>query len=77
MINDGRAGLEELRRDKGNYDFVLLDLAMPWFSDVKVIFNKLKEENLMDAKDIVIFTASSQKGQRNADGALYCTLSLS
>ena len=33
---------------------------MPEFSGLDV-FNKLKEENLVDTKSIVIFTASSQK----------------
>jgi DNA-binding response OmpR family regulator len=71
VINDGRAGLEELRRDKGNYDFVLLDLAMPEFSGMD-IFNKLKEENLLDTKNIVIFTASSQKDKEMLrEGAKY------
>ena len=37
----GKAGPEELRSDKEDFDFVLLDLAIHWFSDVKVIFNKL------------------------------------
>ena len=71
VINDGRAGLEELRSDKRSYDFVLLDLAMPEFSGMD-IFNKLKEENLLDSKNIVIFTASSQKdNEMLREGAKY------
>ena len=71
VINDGRAGLEELRNDKGDYGFILLDLAMPGFSGMDV-FNKLKEENLLDSKNIVIFTASSQKdNEMLREGAKY------
>lgn len=71
VINDGRAGLEELRSDKRSYDFILLDLAMPEFSGLD-IFNKLKEENLLDSKNIVIFTASSQKdNEMLMEGAKY------
>jgi DNA-binding response OmpR family regulator len=60
IINDGKAGLEELRRDNGNYDFILLDLAMPQYSGFDV-FNKLREENLLESKNIIIFTASAPK----------------
>jgi DNA-binding response OmpR family regulator len=71
VINDGRTGLEELRSDKRSYDFILLDLAMPGFSGMD-IFNKLKEENLLDSKNIVIFTASSQKDNEMLnEGAKY------
>jgi DNA-binding response OmpR family regulator len=71
VINDGRAGLEELRSGKRSYDFILLDLAMPGFSGMD-IFHKLKEENLLESKNIVIFTASSQKdNEMLMEGAKY------
>jgi DNA-binding response OmpR family regulator len=71
VINDGRTGLEELRSKKRSYDFILLDLAMPGFSGMD-IFNKLKEENLLDSNNIVIFTASSQKdNEMLREGAKY------
>ncbi len=73
VINDGRAGLEELRSDKRSYDFILLDLAMPGFSGMD-IFNKLKEENLLGSKNIVIFTASSQKDNEMLMGGAKCIL---
>jgi DNA-binding response OmpR family regulator len=72
-INDGKNGLEEIR-SKRDYDFVLLDLAMPEYSGFDV-FNKLMEENLLKSNNIIIFTASSQKdnGMNRVlrDGAKY------
>ena len=55
-INDGKQGLEAIR----NYDsnLVLLDLAMPNFSGVNIV-DCLKKENLVESKNIVLFTASS------------------
>jgi CheY-like chemotaxis protein len=58
VINDGRTGLEELRKEGEKYAVVLLDLAMPEFSGYDVI-NELKKEKLLDLKNIIIFTASS------------------
>jgi DNA-binding response OmpR family regulator len=60
VINDGREGLDEIRRAV-NYDFILLDLTMPEFSGWD-IFNKLKEEELLKSRNIIIFTASSKTG---------------
>jgi CheY-like chemotaxis protein len=58
IINDGREGLEELRKESEKYAVILLDLAMPEFSGYDVI-DQLKKENLLDSKNIIIFTASS------------------
>ena len=55
-IRDGRMGLESVR--EGNFDVVLLDLAMPEFSGFD-IFRALKDENLLGSKNVLIFTASS------------------
>ena len=55
-INDGRQGLEAIRNEDSN--LILLDLAMPDFSGVDVV-DYLKKENLVESKNIVIFTASS------------------
>jgi two-component system OmpR family response regulator len=60
VINDGREGLDEIRKVV-NYDFILLDLTMPEFSGWD-IFNKLKEEELLKSRNIIIFTASSKTG---------------
>jgi DNA-binding response OmpR family regulator len=60
VINDGREGLDEIRKEV-NYDFILLDLTMPEFSGWDV-FNKLKEDNLLKSRNIIIFTASSKTG---------------
>lgn len=58
-ILDGKAGLEAAR--KGDFDAILLDVAMPEFSGFDV-FRALKNENLLDSKNILIFTASSVSG---------------
>ena len=58
IINRGIDGLEEIRKNDGYYNVVLLDLAMPEFSGLDV-FNKLKEENLLKSNNVIIFTASS------------------
>ena len=55
-INDGKQGLEAIRNHDSN--LILLDLAMPNFSGVDVV-DYLKKENLVESKNIVIFTASS------------------
>ena len=58
VINDGRKGLDELRKETEKYTVVLLDLAMPEFSGYDII-SELKKENLLTSKNIIIFTASS------------------
>ena len=58
VINDGRKGLDELRKETEKYTVVLLDLAMPEFSGYDII-TELKKENLLTSKNIIIFTASS------------------
>ena len=55
-VNDGKQGLESIRNLDSN--LVLLDLAMPNFSGVDVI-DYLKKENLIESRNIIIFTASS------------------
>ena len=54
-INDGRGGLEAIQNEDSN--LVLLDLAMPDFSGVDIV-DYLKKENLVESKNIVLFTAS-------------------
>ena len=55
-INDGRRGLEEIRSGESN--LVLLDLAMPDFSGFDIV-DYLKKENLIESRNIIIFTAST------------------
>lgn len=55
-INDGRQGLERIKREK--FDLVMLDLAMPEFSGYDVI-KPLKEDGVIESNNIVVFTASS------------------
>lgn len=59
-INDGRQGLELIRKEK--FILILLDLAMPDFSGIDII-DHLNKENLIGSKSIVIFTASSVKDE--------------
>jgi CheY-like chemotaxis protein len=48
----------EIIRNNSNFDLILLDLAMPAFSGLDVI-KSLKNENLFERRNIVVFTASS------------------
>lgn len=66
IINRGIDGLEEIRKNDGYYNVVLLDLAMPEFSGLDV-FNKLKEENLLKSNNVIIFTASSTQNSEIND----------
>jgi CheY-like chemotaxis protein len=57
VVNAGIDGLEVIRNNS-NFDLILLDLAMPEFSGLDVI-KSLKNENLLERRNIVVFTASS------------------
>ena len=58
IINDGKEGLDEILRERGKYNVILLDIAMPNFSGMDIL-RKLKNEDLLRSENIVIFTASS------------------
>jgi CheY-like chemotaxis protein len=58
VINTGQEGLDRIRAEK--FDLVLLDLAMPEFSGYDVI-KSLKQDGLLESRNIVIFTASSNQ----------------
>jgi two-component system, OmpR family, response regulator len=58
VINDGPQGLEKIRNDK--FDLILLDVAMPELSGLDVL-QSLKKDGLVESKNIVIFTASSDQ----------------
>jgi DNA-binding response OmpR family regulator len=60
LIGDGRAGLQSIKEN--NFDVILLDLAIPEFSGFD-IFNTLKNEGLLESKNVLIFTASSVTDQ--------------
>jgi two-component system, OmpR family, response regulator len=57
---DGKVGLQSIKEDK--FDAILLDLAIPEFSGFD-IFRALKEENLLQSNNVLIFTASSVTDQ--------------
>jgi two-component system, OmpR family, response regulator len=59
VINGGRNGLNLMRKND-EFDLILLDLAMPEFSGLDVI-KSLKSENLLEQRNIVVFTASSDR----------------
>ena len=59
VVNAGIDGLEVIRNNS-NFDLILLDLAMPEFSGLDVI-QTLKNENLLERRNIVVFTASSDQ----------------
>jgi len=58
--DDGKVGLESIKEDK--FDAILLDLAIPEFSGFD-IFRALKDEDLLQSNDVLIFTASSVTDQ--------------
>ena len=62
VINTGQEGLDRIRAE--NFDLILLDLAMPDFSGLDVI-NSLKQDGLIESRNIVIFTASSNQDVLN------------
>ena len=55
-VNDGRAGLQEIRN--GKFDLIILDNAIPEFSGFDIL-KDLKRNGLVDSLNIVISTASS------------------
>jgi CheY-like chemotaxis protein len=58
VITDGSIGLDIIRNRQ--FDLILLDVAMPDFTGLDVI-DSLKNEGLLESKNIIIFTASSDK----------------
>jgi DNA-binding response OmpR family regulator len=59
IINDGIEGLNEILKEDEYYDFILLDLTMPKFSGWD-IFKKLKDKNVLNSRNLIIFTASAK-----------------
>lgn len=60
LVGDGRAGLQTIKEN--TFDLILLDLAIPEFSGFD-IFKALKDEGLLQSKNVLIFTASSVTDQ--------------
>lgn len=56
VISDGKEGLKSIK--EGNFDVILLDLALPDFSGFD-IFKALKDDGIISSNNILIFTASS------------------
>lgn len=55
-INDGEYGLKIIQ--SGDFDKILLDIAMPKFGGLEILEN-LKKENFTDFEKIIILTAST------------------
>ncbi len=66
VINDGREGLNEIVTQRGRYNLILLDMAMPQFSGYDIL-KTLKTEDLLKSENIVIFTASSTNDKNIVD----------
>jgi CheY-like chemotaxis protein len=58
IINNGMDGLLAIQKE--NYDLILLDIAMPEFTGMDVI-DSLKRDGLLETRNIVVMTASSDK----------------
>ena len=58
VVNNGQEGLERIRKDK--FDLILLDIAMPEFTGINII-NSVKQDGSIETKNIVVFTASSNR----------------
>ena len=58
VINEGKEGLESIRKEE--FDLIMLDLAMPEFTGLDVI-KSLQRDGIIESKNIVIFTASSDR----------------
>ena len=50
--------MDEVLRERGKYNVILLDIAMPEFSGFDVLA-RLKKEDVIKSENIIIFTASS------------------
>jgi len=61
VSNDGKEGCNIAK--KGNFDLILLDIAMPNFSGYDVL-NTLKDDSNFDMKKIVVLTASSSVSEK-------------
>ena len=58
IINQGKEGLDEILRERGKYNVILPDIAMPEFSGMDILA-RLKKEDVIKSENIIIFTASS------------------
>ena len=57
-VDNGQEGLERIRKDK--FDLILLDITMPEFTGIDII-NSIKQEGSIESKNLVVFTASTNR----------------
>jgi CheY-like chemotaxis protein len=58
VVDNGQEGLERIRNDK--FELILLDIAMPEFTGIDII-KSLKQDRSIESRNIVVFTASSNR----------------
>ncbi len=58
VVDNGQEGLERIRKNK--FDLILLDIAMPEFTGLDII-KSIKQDGPIESKNIVVFTASSNR----------------
>jgi CheY-like chemotaxis protein len=58
ISNDGKEGLELIRNEI--FDLILLDIDMPHFTGLDII-KSLKQDGLIERRNIIVITASSDK----------------
>ena len=71
VVNDGKEGLEIIRKTN-EFDLVLLDVGMPDFSGIDIV-NSLRQDGVLESKNVVIVTASSDKKIQDEDKKQWCT----
>jgi DNA-binding response OmpR family regulator len=73
IVHDERVGLQSLVEN--NFDVILLDLALPEFSGFDIL-KSLEEKDLLDSRNILIFTASFLAREDYGKGVLKKPLSI-
>jgi CheY-like chemotaxis protein len=63
VINNGQEAVERIQ--KKNFDLILLDSSIPEFSGLDVV-KSLKQDGLVESKNILILTASSDQSMLKA-----------
>lgn len=61
ISNNGQSGLSLIKNQQ--FDYIILDIAMPDFSGLDVI-NSLEKENILKDKKILVLTASSISNEK-------------
>jgi two-component system, OmpR family, response regulator len=57
VVSDAKQGLDMIKQHQ-DFDIIFLDIAMPNFSGYDIL-DELKRDNLIESRNIVLFTAST------------------